>query len=153
MLKIAFVFDDLNASQPAYQCIKALNSLTIRSSDIEPSIFFIEQALPCIEPKFARYHVRDSLWYEGHLIATSVKTAMSIKLSTRAKRYFYIQDLEWLRQNCNTEDWKSIMEDDNFIKICRCKDHAKAIHEAGFIISPAAIENYNIQKFVELING
>ena len=153
MVKLAFVVEDLNASQVGYQSVRELNILSERSSEIEPSIFFIEQSWPCMAPKFARYHVRDSLWYDGHLIATSLKTALSIRTSTRAKRYFYIQDLEWLRGNCDLDGWKSIMSDEGYVKICRCKDHAKEVHEAGFCVNLIVIENFEINKFVELING
>jgi hypothetical protein len=153
MKQIAFVFEDLNASQSAYLACKNMNRMLENTSEVEPTVFFMEQSLPCVDLQFARYHVREALLYTGNLVSTSLKTAISVSKATRARRYFYIQDLEWLRPNFNKEAWLNIMQDRSIKKICRSVDHAEAIHESGFGQVPVVIENYNIEQFLELFDG
>jgi hypothetical protein len=153
--QIAFVLDNLSAGQIPYCCIYNCNAWLYNNFGLNFSIFYTENSSPCVKPKFARFHVRDTVYFTGTLIATSLSTALAIKNATRAKRYFYVNDPEWLRSHkqITKEDFESIMFDDKIIKFCRSNDYKTQLEILGIKVLPNIVEDFNVSKILEIVNG
>lgn len=151
MRNLAFVLEDLSASQTAYSLVYNTNKWLQDNIDVCISIFYMNNYMPCIQPRFARFHTADIATFDGTLIATSFKTAMQLKKATRASRYYYITDLEWLRQ------WFDFSADQT---VMTSKDIGKVVRSPDFLNNQflrddkniKVIEDYDISKFVELAN-
>ncbi len=152
--KLGFVFSDLYASQMPYLCIFNSNRWLSNNLGLNISIFYEDNSPPCIKPEFARFHISSSVGFDGDLIATSFKTALSAKVSSRSRRYYYINDMEWLRGNFahSKEEFKSIMLDDSIVKFTRCQDYLDTMTGQGINISPVVVPDFDIDRILEIVN-
>lgn len=150
--QLGFVVDDLGASQVSYLLIKNTNDFLEKRHDVNINLFFEDNFIPCLEPKFARFNTYDAFVFDGTLIATSLNTALTIKNFTRAKRFFYINDLEYLRKNVDQNEWKDILCDNNIVKFTRCDDYRTYLILQGYNIHPIVVEDFNLDKILEVIN-
>lgn len=149
-IRLAFVVDDLGSSQVAYVMSNKANLFLEDNPWVNISVFFVEDAVPCVEPLFARFNVSDALQYTGRLVATSYGSAKAIKSCTRAKRAFYIQDLAFILNNrVNPDD---ILKDDSIVKFCRAKDHYEFLKSKGYNVSPVIVEDFDINKILETLS-
>jgi hypothetical protein len=149
---VGFVVDDLGASQVSYLLIKNANQLLSSRHDININVFFEDNFIPCVEPKFARFNTKDAFVFDGSLIATSLKTALTIKNFTRAKRFFYINQLENLRKSTSQDEWNNILCDKNIVKFARCVDYKDELISKGYDIHPEVVEDFDLNKILEVIN-
>lgn len=148
---LGFVVEDLAAGQIPYTLIHNSNEFLDRDTDINISLFYMENSFPCLWPRFARFNLKDTMGFCGSLIATSVQTAHAIQQATRADRYFYIQDLEWKRPwfNETKQMWNSVMGDEQVIKIARSNDHYKEFCKSGYRVR-GYVEDFNLEKILEI---
>jgi hypothetical protein len=152
--KVGFAIDSLAAGQISFTCVENTNKWLASNFGVNFSIFYEQNALPCVSPQFARFHIRDAIGFEGDLIATSYNTLKSIKGATRSKRYYYINDIEWWRPwfKDSINEIKALSQDDSIVKFCRSQDHRDRLLDMGFEVSPIIVEDFNIDKILEIIN-
>lgn len=150
--QIGFILDSLAAAQIPYLLIKNANDFLDKRFDININIFFEDNFIPCLEPKFARFHIKDAFIFDGVLIATSLSTVLTIKNFTRSKRFFYINDLENLRKTTSQNDWDNILKDKDIVKFTRCEDYRNELVSQGYDIHPIIVENFDIEKILEVTN-
>jgi hypothetical protein len=152
---VGFVLDNLSASQIAHLCVENTNKWLESNFGTNFSVFYEENSMPCIQPCFARFHAKDAMAFYGHLIATSFSTAFSIKDATRSKRYYYINDLEWTRPwfRHNQDDIDKVLNNDEIVKFTRSNDHYKYLTDMGINVIPNIVEDFDINKILEIING
>jgi hypothetical protein len=150
MKNLAFVIEDLAANQLAYSLIYNANQWLESNLDGTVSIFYMDNLIPCILPKFPRYQATDIIPFDGTLVATSFKTANLIKKATRARRYYYLNDLEWKRNwtDCTIDKILDIVDNNDIGLIGRSESHISEIPipKKGFRI----IEDYDVTQFMEL---
>jgi hypothetical protein len=151
---IGFILDDIGACQSAYLCIKNSNKFLKENIDTCISIFYSENILPCMNPRFARYHISDCTNFEGHLIATSIQSALICKEVSKSKKYYYINDLEWIRPHFdkNKEELNSILYDNSVIKFTRCEDYKKELKNNGVNVNDKIVKDFDISTILEIIN-
>jgi hypothetical protein len=150
---VGFAVEDLCSSQTAYTLVYNCNEYLRKDYKLNLSIFYQEQWFPSLKPEFAQYHIAEAVAFSGHLIATSVNTAFSIKNATRSKRYYYIYDLENLRPSCNQEYWDLVMNDDQIVKFTRSEDYLEYLRLAGYDVNPVVVPSFDIDKILEIINA
>ncbi len=148
--RLGFIVDDLSSSQINYCLVKNCNNFIENESSINIQLFFEDNFNPCVPPKFARFNVKDAFVFDGHLIATSLKTAKTLKTLYRPRKYFYINDLEYLRKNTDKKEWNEILKDENIIKFARCNDYIQ--HLFPYKIHDKAIVDFHIPSILEIIN-
>jgi len=154
---IAFVLDNLAASQISHSAIYQINKYLAENSH-NVSVFFLDTAMPCLVAGFAVHHVRDAGHFYGTLIATSLKTMVEIKDCTRCARYYYVNELEWKRPWFSKQDkmdFTNIMLDKGIGKFCRSHDHANVLSDEFAVnsLSESPIEHFQMDKILEIING
>ena len=123
---IGFLLDDIAPSQVAYSCIFNSNQYLAKNNDLTVCLFYDNMTYPCTYPLFPRFHSRDCVGFDGLLVSTSLESSNFLKQNHRAKKVFYIQDIEWERARGQKLDL-SILYDESIIKICRSKDHLEYI--------------------------
>lgn len=149
---LGFVVEDLAAGQVPYELIHNSNEFLRKDSEINISLFYMENSFPCLWPQFARFNIKDTVGFKGCLIATSVTTAFAIQKAHRADRYFYIQDLEWLRPwfSETKDQWNTVMSDTSITKFCRSQDHLNQLCENRYQVK-GYVENFNIKNILEIV--
>lgn len=153
--KIGFVVNNLGASQVAYTLIKAVNDAV--HNDYRNSIctFVTSLVIPCIDVAFPQFHLREAPQFDGVLIATDFSSALSIKDATRSSRYYYVNDLEWTRSHVfrhKQEVVDSVLKNDDIVKFARSEDHKAYMEDRGVRVSDILVEDFDIEKIVEIIN-
>jgi len=151
--KVGFVVDSLLSSQLSYALVYNLNEWLDKHYEWSLAIFYQEQWLPSLWPACSQYHVADTVAFDGTLIATSLSTAFSIKNATRAKRFFYIQDLYNRRPNFNIKQWESIMNNRSIKKFARSDDHRNELEKEGYEIGLDVVPSFEIEKILEITNA
>ncbi len=153
-LQLAFVLPNLSSSQASYLCINVCNNIVEKTAALNLSLFFCENSPPCVPIKIARFHLRDACIYTGHLIAIDQETLNAISNFTRAKRYFYIQDLTWLTDSrFYKKETMDLMKDDSIIKIAKCKDHKDYLLNKGYNIHPIIVEDFDIDAILSIVTN
>ncbi len=151
--QIGFVISNLASAQIPYVCISSSNQWLSNNISANISIFYEDTYVPCIAPEFSRFHIKDTALFKGHLINTSLKTLLSTKNAHRCKRYYYINDLEFIRTNEYNDVLESIIKDDNIVKFTRCKDYYSYLTNNGWKINDIIVKDFNINKILEIINN
>lgn len=151
--KMGFVVDSLLSSQLSYALVYNSNEWLTKNYELNLALFYQEQWLPSIWPDFAQFHVSETVAFDGTLIATSLSTAFSIKNATRANRFFYIQDLYYLRRGCDQKQWDLVMNDKNLKKFTRSTDHHDELKRAGYDIEFGVVPSFEIEKILEITNA
>lgn len=153
--KLGFVIEDLSNGQIPYFCINNANVFLNQSIGIDISIFYENNAFPCVFPRFARYHVTEIVGFTGKLIGTSFKSMLSSLSGHRCDKFFYINELEWEKLNFpySKEDFQRVMFNDKIVKFTRCKDYFERLTKCGVSVSPIIVEDFNIGKILEVINA
>lgn len=152
--QVGFVVTDTTASELSFSLIKGINDYIDDGGKEDFIIFFENSSANIIEPNFATMSMSEIWNFGGNLISTNVSTSLSMnKCFAPKSKYFYIWDLEWIR-NHGREYEKTIQA---FIPketklIARSKDHAKAIENYSNRKVDYVIENINIKEIVRMTN-
>ncbi len=145
---VGFAVDSLSAGQIPYLCVTNINRWLNDHFGVNFSLFYQENSIPCVQPRFARFHLKDTNVFDGVVIATSFATAKSIKDAARSKRYYYINDITFLEKS---KDLDCVMKNDNIIKFTRSKDYTNLLLDKGYNINPAVIKDFDINEILEII--
>ena len=151
--KVGFVVDSLLSSQLAYTMVYNMNDWLDKHYEVSFALFYQEQWLPSLWPACSQYHLSEAVAFDGSLVATSLSTAFSIKNATRAKRFFYIQDLYHLRPHTDGKVWESVMNDRDIRKFTRSVDHHDELEKSGYDIEHNVVPSFEIEKILEITNA
>lgn len=143
--KIGFLVDSIGPGQVPYLCIDQCNKWLSQDFSLTFSLFYLENAQPCLQPFFARFHAKDAMAFTGHLIATSNSTLDVLKSCMRAKRYYYINDLTWINNP------SMALQDKSIVKFTKCEDYYNKLKDS-IEISQKIVKDFNISKVLEIIN-
>ena len=150
---LGFAIKDLASSQVAYELTYNANEWLRKNYRLNIALFYQEQWLASLAPEFAQYHMSEAVAFSGSLVATSLGTAFAIKNAVRAKRFFYINDLEYLRPNFNKEQWDDVMNDQSITKFARCNDYVDQLRDFGYEIDSRTVPSFEIDKILEITHG
>jgi hypothetical protein len=153
-MKLGIMTSSLGPTQEAFyivnQCNKAVATYTH-----DPIVFFQEPDAPCLDPVFTIMNVYEAWTFKEPLIATTLNLATKLaKLPMAPKKLFYMWDLEWLRmQNKNFQQLADLYRNPAFKIIARSKSHADLIANCWNVDVVGVVENFDLDQFVEIING
>lgn len=142
---IGFVVDDLAANQIAYTLLVNINAFLSKNAHIPVSLFFLENSQPCLNVTTSRYHAKDAVHFNGHLIATSPRSADIIKDIYLPKRYYYIYDIVRCLKN------PVALKDKSIVKFTRCKDYIDVLDKSGVEVRPEVVKDFDINTIVKAI--
>lgn len=154
MIKLGFAVSDIGPAQVPYTCITEFNKALMDRIDINISLFYKNNIYPCLSPKFARYHIKDTVGFDGYLFATSLDTLESIINSTRAKRFFYLNDISEIIRN--TDKAKELLYDHNIYIVSRCEDYfiwmTENLDLTRINLIDKVVVDFDINSILEIIN-
>lgn len=147
--KLAFALTELGSGQIPYICISESNQFLNKKTDLDIVIFYEESAVPCVALDFARFHVRDSCYFKGNLICTSLSTIKSTEKAFCAKRFFYINDI--IEQIKNKEEFDLVMKNKDIVKFTRCGDYYDYLTKLRYELSDIIVKDFDINTILQLM--
>ncbi len=153
--KVGFVLDSLDANQIAYTCIDSINKWSDENFGLSFTLFYRKNYLPSIDPKCPRYHVKDIMAFDGHLISTSIESSIAMQDAVKAKWYYYIYDLDWKRQdrNLSPDAVNKILSSNKITRFTRSPDFVDELKLAGCSSLNGDVKDFDINNILEIINA
>lgn len=146
---------DFGASQLAFNLWMNLRARIKDHADISPFVFYENLRRTPMPPNFALMQIAEGWGQHGVGIATSLSTASKMRhFPALSQRFFYVWDLEWLRMRPRIYDvYSTFYLEEDVQLVARCEQHAELLVN-NFNKEPVAIiPNFNIDSFMELIQG
>lgn len=151
---IGFIVPNLGFSQ---SFVMLANQINMYHNSIIPNKYdicvFSENAA---EEKFisANFAICDLFWahtFRGHLISTNLNTTDKLIHMPSLSKTFYIWDLEWLRMSSFQYDMLASIYRNPLIRlVARSQEHAQLIENAWDCKVYSIIEDFNVDKFIQL---
>jgi len=125
-MNIAFVIDNLANSQIAYEVIQFVNSCTKKKNNINPMIFFQNNAPPVINPACMSMNISGLSGFRGIAVAVGLESLDIVeKNNSSTKNWLFVWDLQWLH---STVDYCRCLEAlKHFNIVCRSESHKKVV--------------------------
>jgi len=157
MLNIAAYVNDLSPSQKSFYLIKEFNAMIEKTTDLSPSVFHNRI---CIPPKHPCFSCRIAAFmpsYQGIIISTTMEEAKTtLKLASKADRYLYLWDLDWLENPVWYSTAMTILRDDRLKLIARSKSHVDCIENFCNKNVVGIVDNWDMNQLLEIggiVNG
>ncbi len=151
--KIGFIFNDFTATQAAYTFITNTNHWLKENFGSSICAFYEENSYPCVPILFPRFGTSEISSFQGHIISTSFETTKTLLGANRAKKYYYIDDIEYIRPWFKDKSlFDKILNDNNIIKLFRAEDHYNKFVEDGYKIQKRIVVDYDINTILKVIN-
>ena len=153
-MNIGIVTNDFSCSQLSFYLVRNINLECNSSTENDYMGFFENLSSNVMEPSFCVMNISEIWGFKGILVATSASTALTIiKAVTQSKKYFYVWDLEWLRNPDNYHTLLTIYRHPEINLIARSETHAKVIE--NFCNKPVVgiMDDFNLSDLKEIING
>ena len=150
---INVLLENTGASQISFCVISELNNLTKTHPNIDPIVFYEDKHKNCLPANFAVMQISEAWGQLGPIIATSFSTARSLCEFPSSKRFFYVWDLEWIRdvQLKKYEEYRSVYSDESLSLIARSDHHKKAIENAFNREVKFVVSDFDIKHIMEVI--
>ena len=154
-MNIGILVRDLVPSQLSYFLIKNVNQKCSESVDHDFVVFFENLSGKIIEPNFGMMNTTEVWSFEGHLITTTISTTLTaIKSMSPSQKYFYVWDLEWLRDlGKNFEYNIKAFIDEDINLIARSETHAKAIKNYCNRDVVGIVDDFNLEELIGVIKN
>lgn len=155
MNKIGVVLGDLGPSQLSYYVVKNINQ-RCETTAKDDFVAFVENiSTHILEPDFGIMNIGEVWSFDGVLIATSVSTALQvIKAVNSAEKYFYVWDLEWMRQSGHDFAYTvKAFNDPKINLIARSEEHARAIKNYCNREVIGIVDNFNTEQLYKVIQN
>jgi hypothetical protein len=151
MINIAAHVHDLSPSQKSFYLIKEFNKC-IDNTDISPSVFHNRNCIPPKNPFFATKMSLFMSSFKGVLIGTTLEEVRTIlKLPAKSDRYFYLWDLDWLKNPVHFESAMKILRSDHIKIITRSKTHADVVEAFCNKKTIGIVDNWNMEQLLYTI--
>lgn len=152
--QIGFIVNDTTASELSFRLIKGINDYLDDGAKEDFVLFVENSSANIIEPNFATMSMSEIWNFDGTLISTSVSTTLSMNKCFAPKaKYFYVWDLEWIRNTgMKYEQTIQAFSNEGTKLIAKSGDHAKAIKNYSNKNVDHIIENINIKSIARITN-
>ena len=157
-MNFGIIIPSLDTNQLAYEAITNINKeIILNKSKDDFRIFFEELSPRCIDCLCAVMNITELFSYTGTLISTNLNnTQLAIKTIGKINKFFYIWDLEFIRNSRNYTQNVSIYRNSNIKLIARSNEHSIAIknycgREPELIMPDLSFKM--IKKYLENTNG
>jgi hypothetical protein len=153
MHNLGFMVKDLSPSQEAFYLINYANKAVMQDGH-DVIVFYENPSAPCLTTGFAIMQTTEAWSFSGPLVASNLNLASKlIQFPGTKQKYFYVWDLEWVRmQTKNFSILSYIYRNPSLKLLARSREHARIIASCWNVPHPPIVENYNIDKIVEIIN-
>ena len=146
--KLNVLVDNLGANQLSFYLISSLNKLV--GQGISPVVFYETPQKHHISPMFPTTNIVNAYGQEGIMISTTINTTLHmLSFPAQHKRFFYVWDLEWLREN--KREWGFYYNVYHAVPLLvRSESHKKLI-ESCFNVEVDILENWDYNKLLGVI--
>jgi hypothetical protein len=152
--KIGILFDDLTMSQKTWLAIEQCHKELQYGNNFDPVLFIKNMSIPCVRPRFGTLFIHEMWHFDGVLVATDLESAEQLtKVVSKAKKIFYVWDLEWIRNKKDFVYNVDIYRNPELKLVARSLNHANEITRYSGRNIDSINTNFNIQKLLELYNG
>jgi hypothetical protein len=151
---LGFMVNDLSFSQASFYLINYANKAVMNDGH-EVIVFYENPVLPCLGASFSLMQMHEAWDYSGPLIANNINLASKlINLPGTSEKYFYVWDLEWTRvRNKHYHTLARVYRHPNLKLIARSLCHSRIISSCWNVDVVGIVENYNIDKIIEIVNA
>ena len=146
MFKIAALVERMSLNQNIYYLTKSFNELA-RSHEYSPCIYYHNLSAVGLTTHFSISNIYyANLFNDGVMIATCLETLKTLNnINSKCRKYYYCQDLEWLRTVYEYESIVSLFKSDVKI-IARSLSHARNIENYSNKKVDHLMTNWDINK-------
>ena len=151
--QLGFMIEESSSSQLSFNLIRNINEYVTENQD-DFVVFFENSTANVINPEFSFMSLSEIWNFQGHLFATTISTAMSLKKCfATEQKYFYVWDLEWTRRHGrNFESTIQAFTDTTIKLIARSNEHAVAIKNNCNRDVDGIVSDFNIEKLMRITN-
>lgn len=154
---LGFLLNNFGPNQLAFRVIDSGNKiLESNAKTLDVVGFFCDPAPPVTFSSFATLNMAESYKYNGHLVATDLRTAdRLIRMANAGRKFFFINDLEWLKPQYrnNYLGIKELYRHPKLELLVRSKSHQDLIRLCWGRETTVIDEAYLIEDIWGLING
>lgn len=149
---VGVVLDNVGSSQLSYLAVTKCNEAVEKNPCNNIALFISSLSVPCVQVKVPRFYTKDATTFDGWLIAPSFEALVAVENCTRAKKCYYVNDIEWSRSWFKYHDAVDrVMSDKSIIKVFRSKDHRLFVEKTWPRLSDAPVVNdFDILSFLEI---
>ena len=154
MRKAGIMLKKVDNSQLGYYATKSANWIAEKMTNVDIVMFVKEHAVHPVMPLFATMAETDIWGYDAPVIATDLASAKTLlSASGPTEKFFYVWDLEWLRDPENYHTLLAIYRHSDIKLIARSETHAKAIKNFCNREVVGIMDDFNLSDLEEIING
>lgn len=139
---IGIMFDNLCASQMAYECIIQCNEILESGWKQNIALFATDRYKPCVHPNCSVFNSKDISIYKGPVICTSISTYNELSRGFVCKKFFYIYDITEFDRN-------KLVKDDDIQVVSRSANYLDRINNLG-LKCELVVENFNIRELIKI---
>ena len=143
--------DNSGASQLSFCVITEINRLTEIRPEIDAILFYENQHKNCVPANFSTMQISEAWGQEGPIIATSFSTANKLASFPSEKKFFYVWDLDWIRNSYRYESLSQVYTDESLNLIARSESHKKAIENAFNREISHVVPDFNINEILSIL--
>ena len=152
-MRIGVLMKNFSCSQLSFYVIRNINEVCNKRPENAYIGFFENISGNVIEPSFCLMNMSEVWGFEGVLVTTSASTALTlIKSISPSKKYFYVWDLEWLRNPHNYHTLLAIYRHPSISLIARSESHAKAIENFCNKRVAGVMDDFKLSDLGDIIN-
>lgn len=152
-MKLGICLPDFGFSQLVYHVVKNTNEYVTTHTDLSIIGFYENIAPLYMRTNFPIMHSFEMFNYDGIIISTNLDTAeKSLKSFHPLDRFFYVWDLEWIRQPKKNFNYISnIYRNPNIKLLARSLDHKEMIEKCWNVNVFGIVENFNYEQIIPVI--
>ena len=143
--------ENSGANQLSFCVIAELNKLTQIRPEIDAILFYENQHKNCIPANFSTMQMSEAWGQTGPIIATSFSTANKLTSFPSEKKFFYVWDLDWIRNSYRYESLSKVYTDASLNLIARSESHKKAIENAFNRKVSYVVSDFNINEILSIL--
>tara|TARA_R110000824_G_scaffold9415_5_gene42165 strand:+ start:802 stop:1296 length:495 start_codon:yes stop_codon:yes gene_type:complete len=160
MNKLGFLVDNLGASQLGYYISKNVGSYLESNPQSHITCYYDNFEKRCAQTNFATMNIVEAWGQDGAMVATSINTAKKLlNFIGTQKKFFYLWDMTscWARvggiKHKIPFDMNSVFFEEDLTLICRNGIHAQIIENNFNREVKYTVDNFDIDKIMEIINN
>ena len=153
MDNFSVLLSDVGSSQLSFYAITEINKLSKTEPLIDGVLFYENISSSCMPANFSIMPISECWINTGPVVATCVSTASKLLSFPSEKKFFYVWDLEWIRnrQIKRYEDYLNVYTDESMSLIARSKPHAQIISNCFNRNVDYILSDFSAQEFLEII--
>lgn len=151
--KLSLLLNNTGSSQIAYFAIREINKLAETEPSVDATIFYENIQRNCLPPNFAIMQIAEAWNQDGSIIATSLSTAHKMIGFMSRKKFFYVWDLEWIRNGGKSqyEHYFQVYTDRSIELIARSESHKECIENAFNREIKHVVSDFDMKEMMEAI--